>query len=191
MRKKNIKLWNHLIKELNDFSVQAGWFEGSKYDAETPIAEIAALQNYGGQITQVVTDKQRAFLHFMGIHLKNSTRELNIVIPARPFMDNAKARVQGQEGKNILMQEMLRVFEGRQTMKIACDRLGLWLQGIIQEEIIKIQTPPLSKLTIENRKNRYKSTTKKTNAKTLAKPLVDTGVMLASVGNRTSLQEKY
>lgn len=189
MRRKNVQLWNHLIKELSDFEIQAGWFENSTYDGETPIAGIAAIQNCGCTITQNVTEKQRAFLHYAGIHLKKSTNELNIVIPARPFMDNAKARIQGQEGKEILMQEMLRVFEGRQTMQQAVNRLKEWAKNIIQEELKAIQSPPLSPLTIKERENKYTSKAKKKNPTTSNKPLNSTGLMFAEVQGRAELKK--
>lgn len=142
-RKKNQKLWNQLTKNLNDFEILAGWFENTKYDDGTSIGFIARVQNNGAYIN--VTDKQRAFLHYLGIHLKDSTGQ--IIIPPRPFMDNAKDRVK-KEGHLILMQEILRVFEGRQSMEQATNRLGIWLQGIIQEEIIKINNPKLLLLLI-------------------------------------------
>ncbi len=190
MRKKNVKLWQHLMRELSDFEIQAGWFENSKYDADTPIAGIAAVQNYGAQINQSVTPKQRAYLHYAGIHLKKETSNLNIIIPARPFMDNAKKRIQGAEGKEVLMREMLRVFEGWQTMLIACDRLAKWAQGVIQEEIIKMNTPPLKRTTVRAREKRYTSRAKKANPKTAAKPLVDLGIMLDAVQGKAELKKK-
>lgn len=176
------------MKELSDFEIQAGWFENSTYDGKTPIAGIAAVQNYGATIHQNVTEKQRAFLHYIGVHLKKTTNELNIVIPARPFMDNAKARIQGAEGKEILMQEMLRVFEGRQTMIQAVTRLKEWAKNIIQEELIKIQSPPLSELTIKERGNQY-ITKKKGNAATSNKPLNATGLMIAEVQGKAELKK--
>ena len=176
-RKKNIKLWNHLMKELDDFEIKAGWFENTRYDADTPVAGIAAVQNYGVEINQKVTPKQRAFLHYAGIHLKETTENLHIVIPPRPFMDNAKKRIQGSEGKQIILQELLRVFEGRQTMEQATNRLGLWEQGIIQEEIKKIQTPPLSANTISMRNKQYKRQSKNSSTK----PLNSSGIMFNTV----------
>ena len=62
MRKKNVKLWNHLTTQLKDFKITAGWFENTRYDAETPVAGIAAVQNYGAHIQQTVTPKQRKYL---------------------------------------------------------------------------------------------------------------------------------
>lgn len=190
MRKKNVKLWQHLMQNLSDFEIQAGWFENSKYDAETPIAGIAAVQNYGAQITQNVTEKQRIFLHYAGIHLKKSTSNLNIVIPASPFMDNARKRIQGAEGKEVLTKEMLRVFEGRQTMQTACDRLALWVQSVIQEEIKNMNSPALKRSTVRNREKRYTSNAKKKNPVTMAKRLVDTGIMLDTVQGKAELKKK-
>lgn len=178
------------MKELKDFEVQAGWFQNSTYDGKTSIGKIARIQNNGAVIHQSkITDKQRAFLHYAGIHLKKTTNELNIVIPARPFMDNAKKRLQGEEGKQILLQEMLRVFEGRQTMLQAVNRLKEWLKNIIQEEIIAIQSPPLARSTVRARANRYTTKAKKANPQTLAKPLVDTGLMLAEVQGKAEIKK--
>ena len=190
MRQKNEQLWDHLIKELNDFEILAGWFENSTYDGKTPIAGIAAVQNYGANINQTVTEKQRKFLHAIGIHLKKTTNSLNITIPARPFMDNAKERIQGQEGKDILMQELLRVFEGRQTMQQAVLRLKEWAASIVKEELTKIQNPPLARSTVRNREKRYISKTKKQNPKTISKPLIDTGLMLAEVQGKAEIKKK-
>lgn len=177
MRKKNQKLWSHLLKELDDFEVQAGWFENTTYDNGKSVGGIAAIQNYGAHIH--VTPKMRAFLHYLGIHLKDSTGE--IVIPPRPFMDNAKKRIQGQEGKEIVLQELLRVFEGRQTMEQATTRLGQWAKGIIQEEIKNITTPPLSNATIEIRNSEYESKSNKLSTK----PLNANGIMSTTVQHKS------
>lgn len=178
MRKKNVKLWEHLKQNLKDFEIQAGWFENTKYDANTPVAGVAAVQNYGAHIK--VTEKQRNFLHYLGIHLKSSTGE--IIIPPRPFMDKAKARLQGEEGRQMLMQEMLRVFEAKQTMEQATNRLSLWAKGIIQEEIAAITDPSLSEATIEIRNNSYQSKSKNKSTK----PLNSNGIMFATVQSKVT-----
>lgn len=182
VRKKNVKLWNHLIKELNDFEIQAGWFENTRYDENTPIAGVAAVQNYGAHIR--VTEKSRAFFHYIGIHLKKSTDKL--VIPPRPFMENAKARIQGEEGKKILLQELLRVFEGKQTMAQATNRIGMWVQGVIQEEIKKINSPPLNPMTIEMRNSEYQSSSKNQSTK----PLNSSGIMISTVQYKAGRKEE-
>ena len=180
MRKKNVKLWEHLSKELKDFKIEAGWFENTRYSDGTSVGHIAAIQNFGVQIN--VTTKQRNYLHHIGLHLKNSTG--TIVIPPRPFMDNARARVESIEGQRIIRQEILRVFEGRHTMETATNRMGLWLQGVIQEEIRKINEPSLSGATIEIRNNEY--TSHSPNKST--KPLNSSGIMFATVQFKVTKQ---
>lgn len=180
MRKKNVKLWNQLTKNLQDFKIEAGWFENTKYGDGTPVAGVAAVQNYGAHIH--VTDRQRNFLHYLGLHLKKVTEE--IVIPPRPFMDNAKKRITGNEGYKIVMQELLRGFEGKQTMEQASSRIGLWMQSVIQEEIKKIYTPPLSEATIEIRNNEYSSKSKSKSTK----PLNATGIMFATVQSKVTMK---
>lgn len=177
MRKKNVKLWNHLIKELDNFEVQAGWYENTKYSDNTPVAGVAAVQNYGAHIN--VTDKMRGFLHYLGIHLSKDKSEIEI--PPTYFMDKAKARLQSSEGKQIILQELLRVFEGRQTMEQATNRLGAWLQGIIQEEIKAVTEPPLSSATIKMRESQYDSASKNRSTKRLN----STGIMFATVQYKT------
>ena len=200
-RKKNIELWNHLLKELNDFEIQAGWFEDSRYDANTPVAGIAAVQNFGATIDCpggtpyfIGSDGLAQFVSKNSVTgrylIKNGlvTKQHWITIPARPFMEYAKARIQGEEGKEILLQEFIRVFSGKQTTKQAAARLKEWVVNIIKEEIQKMQTPALAASTVRNRKKRYSSKTKKANPKTTAKPLVDTGIMLAEVQGKVEIK---
>ena len=192
-RKKNQKLWNQLTKNLNDFKIEAGWFENTKYDDGTPVGKIAAIQNYGGVAHNpggqpYYIDGKTGLAVFLS---KNSvtgryytkigqvTKPHYITIPPRPFMDNAKDRLK-EEGQEILMQEMLRVFEGRQTMEQATNRLGIWLQGIIQEEITKLQNPALKRSTVRQREKQYDSKGKG-GTSGINKPLVDTGIMLNTV----------
>ena len=165
-----------MTKNLKDFEIRAGWFENSRYDAKTPIAGVAAVQNYGAHVR--VAEKFKKYLHYIGVHLKKDTKEF--VIPPRPFMDNAKERLNSQEGKEILHQELLRVFEGKQTTEQAANRIGLWLQGVIQEELKNIQSPALSEMTVAMRNNKYESKSKRKSTK----PLNSTGLMFETVQSR-------
>lgn len=172
-RKSNEKLWNHLINELDDFQVQAGWFEESRYDSNTPIAYVAAIQNFGARVR--TADSFKKYLHVIGIHLRKDKTEF--IIPPRPFMDNAKRRVESDEGKQIILQELLKVFAGKQTMEKALNRMGAWLQDVIQDEIKAIDSPKLSGMTVEMRDMSYIS--KFSNKST--KPLNSSGMMLETV----------
>lgn len=185
MRKKNEKLWNQLTSQLKDFKIEAGWFENTRYDDNTSVAKIARVQNYGAHIHQTIkSEKQRNFLHFIGIHLKEDTKDLNIIIPPRPFYDNAEKRITGPEGYKIVMQELLRVFEAKQTMEQAANRIGLWMQRVIQEEIKKIESPPLAESTIQARERSYKSKSKNRSTK----PLNASGLMFATVQNKVTMK---
>ena len=200
-RKSNEKLWQHLLTELKDFNVQAGWFENARYSDDTPIAYIAAIQNYGCIIdhpggTPYYVNATTGLAQFVsnnsvtGQYLRKRglvTKSHWITIPPRPFMDNARARVEGEEGKEKLFEELLRVFEGKQTMLQAMNRMGLWLQGVIQEEIRNLTIPALKRSTVRNREKRYTSKKKKTSI-TPNKPLVDTGIMLATVQNKVEIK---
>lgn len=151
MRKKNQALWNHLKENIKDFKVEAGFFEGKTYPDGTPISGVAAVQNYGAHIRQNVTAKQRSFLHYAGIHLKNTTNELNIIIPPRPFMDNARKRIEGKEGLRQIEIEFTRILAGKQTIYTALQRLGEWAKEVIQEEIARITHPTLAPNTLKMR----------------------------------------
>lgn len=180
MRKTNQKLWDGLLNQLKDFNIQAGWFENTKYDDATPVAGIAAVQNFGAHIK--VSEKQRNYLRLLGLYLNKNTSE--IVIPSRPFYDNAKKRINGLEGKKIVMQEIFRVINGFQTMEQAAERIGHWMQGVIQEENKKINTPPLSEATIELRNSRYNTRSKNKSTK----PLNSSGIMFATVQSKVSIK---
>ena len=92
-------------------------------------------------------------------------------------MDNAAKRVQGQEGYNAVIGALMMVFNGNLTMEQALSQLAFWLQGIVTEEFININSPALSGFTIEQRrKNKEKGT----------KPLQASGQMLASIQGRAT-----
>ena len=173
MRKSDQKKWQDLTRGLNDFKIEAGWFEDNRYNNGMSVAEIARIQNFGANIH--VTDKMRGWFAGQGINLKKNTQ--NIVSPPRPFMDNAAKRVQGQEGYNAVIGALMMVFNGNLTMEQALSQLAFWLQGIVTEEFININSPALSGFTIEQRrKNKEKGT----------KPLQASGQMLASIQGRAT-----
>lgn len=197
MRKTNQKLWNHLLTQIKDFEIKAGWFENTRYDANTPVAGIAAVQNYGtvanpiqhpGGTPYFISElaKKAVFVHkntpfSIGLPL---TKPHIIVIPPRPFMDNAKKRITGAEGKKVLFIELFKVFEAKQTMEQAANRLGLWVQSVIQEEIKAITSPPLKTSTIGQRNLQY--TTKKKRKST--KPLNSSGIMYDTVQHQVTIK---
>ena len=173
MRKTDKRRWRALTQQLNDFKIEAGWFENNRYDDGTSVAEIARIQNEGANIH--ITDKMRGWFALQGVNLKKDTK--SIIIPPRPFMDNAARRVHGQEGHNAIIGAFMMVFNGNLAFEQALSQLKEWLQGVVTEEFIAVNSPKLSGFTIRQRKKAGNEGTK---------PLQATGQMLASIQSKVT-----
>jgi hypothetical protein len=173
MRKTDKRRWRALTQQLNDFKIEAGWFANNRYDDGIGVAEIARIQNNGAQIN--VTPKMRGWFAFQGMNLKKDTQ--SIIIPPRPFMDNAARRVHGQEGRNAIIGTFMMVFNGNLAFEQALSQLKEWLQGVVTEEFIAINSPKLSEFTRRQRKKIDEKGTK---------PLQATGQMLASIQSKVT-----
>ena len=147
---------------------KVGFFESAKYPDGTPIAYVAAIQEYGVESQS---------------------------IPARPFfrptIDENRAKWQQDFSKLVK-----RVSNGKMEAKQAYDAMGLLASGAVSKTIATITAPPLSKITLLARK--YRLAGGKVTGKTIgmfaaqikknpdidvsgvsAKPLNDTGMLLA------------
>lgn len=140
------------VKRLKDARVRVGWFEESKYDDNTPVADVAFWQEYG---------TKRG-------------------IPERPFMRPAAFHNE-KKWTQIAEQEIRKCVKDGKPLTLAMEKLGLVVQGDVQAEISAVTEPALKESTIKARLRRKK--VKKVTA-SLTKPLVDTGVMLASVQHK-------
>ena len=69
-------------------------------------------------------------------------------------------------------------------MEQAAERIGHWMQGVIQEEIKKINTPPLSEATIDLRNSQYNTRSKNKSTK----PLNSSGIMFATVQSKVEIK---
>ena len=162
-RKRNEKVYNALTQKMPDYLIKAGWFEESKYNDNTPIGGIAAVQNYGATINQ-----------------SKGENSWTIVIPPTHFMENCQTENK-EKWKNMMKNAWTSVFLGNISPDKAMEQMGLLIEGDIAKQIAAVNTPPLAESTIKNRKNRYKD--KKTTGN-LTKRLVDTGQMLDSVSHQ-------
>ena len=97
-------------------------------------------------------------------------KEFNVFYPPRSFMRPAENNNSDKWNKVVEKE----IKKGK-SIKEAFSALGDVVKGDIQEAIIDVMEPPLEKSTIEARKRRGNKSTK---------PLVDTGVMLASIGKK-------
>lgn len=115
-----------LIDDMDGKKLQAGWFEGSRYDAQTPVAYVAAIQEFG------------------------SARRS---IPPRPFMRPTIANGK-DDWKDVVEEGLKEVLAGNLTMKDLLDILGLRVAGEIRKAISQVTQPPLSPITLALRKQK-------------------------------------
>lgn len=140
-----------IIDEVNQSALKVGWSEKAKYDDGTPVAMIAAQNEFGNPAKG---------------------------IPPRSFMRTSVIE-KTDEWKLTTAKLFKMVFSDKQTTAGAMESLGLLVAGNIREKIAAITTPALSPRTVAARLRGNKK--KGINPVTSAKPLVHTGVMLNSL----------
>lgn len=154
--KKSIdKTIEQAISALKNKSVNIGWFPSARYTDGTPVAYVATIQEFG---------------YASG------------GIPPRPFMRPTVIRCKNQ-WKQLARGYASEIIHGKRTVDGALTVLGSTIQGQIQQSISLVREPVLKRSTIEARIARsrnYRRSTK-SQALGLTKPLVDTGVMRATV----------
>lgn len=154
-RKKNKKVYDALTAKHSDYLIQAGWFEQSKYSNGAPIGGIAAVQNYGAVIHQTVTEKQRAYLHYQGIHLKESTKDLHIVIPPTHFYENCINKNK-QKWRKLVHDAWKKILLGDIDEQTAIEFIALSLEGDLVKSITQGDFPPDKPSTIQAKLKKYK-----------------------------------
>lgn len=100
-------------------------------------------------------------------------------IPARPFMRPTIAKQQG-EWKKLTEQGAKQILLGKQTAGDVLEAIGLKAAGDVRKTISQVYEPPLSPRTIAARLAKRKD---KKTVGNLTKPLIDTGIMFATLTN--------
>lgn len=148
--KKGIDL-SKIIDDVNKSALQVGWSDKAKYPDGTPVAMIAAQNEFGNPA-------------------KN--------IPPRSFM--RASIIEKEEAWKMTTAKLFKmVFTEKQTTGEAMESLGLLVAGNIREKIATITTPALKASTVKARLRGSKQSG--INPTTSAKPLVHTGYMLNSL----------
>lgn len=132
---------------------KVGWFDTAKYPDGTPVAYVAAIQEYGYP-------------------------EGNI--PPRLGMRATSAEKRGEWG-GVAEGASRSVLAGKMTGPAAMELLGLKAAGDVRKHISEVTTPPLAVDTVKARlagKDQGKIV-----SVTIAKPLVDTGHLLNTLTN--------
>jgi hypothetical protein len=153
------------LTNLQTASVKIGWFPSARYDDEksTPVAAIAAQNEYGNPSDN---------------------------IPPRPFIRPAIAHSQ-KKWSDIGKRGLKAVLAGKSTINQVLDNLGVAAIGDIQHSIAQVYSPPLKRATIEARLARrtHHGRLNKTQARSITKPLIDTGHMQATVSYELSREK--
>lgn len=132
---------------------KVGWFNTAKYPDGTPVAYIAAVQEFGWP-------------------------EGNI--PPRLPMRSTSAEKRGEWGA-VAERASKAVLTGKLSAVAAMEMLGLKGAGDIRKAIAAVMSPPLKVNTVKARLAGKKQGN--VVSVTIAKPLVDTGHMLATLTN--------
>ena len=128
-------------KEFNGLVAQVGFPSGINYEDGTPVATIAAIQEFGAPAQK---------------------------IPPRPFI-RPTVKEQKDQWTNIIAKSVPKVVEDKMSAFDVLDLVGRVAAADIQTKISSIYSPPLSPITIKRKGS--------------SKPLIETGLMLASVSN--------
>jgi hypothetical protein len=120
---------------------------GIQGDEDSEVLKIAGVHEFGCTIE--VTPKMRAYLHNVGLHLKETTKQINI--PERSFI-RASYKAGKVELDEFSRAEVNRVVIGERTARQAADSIGLYCvqmtQSFIDEDKVK---PPDSEYTLEHK----------------------------------------
>lgn len=167
------------IKDLDGLSLKVGWFSTNVYENGTPVAGVAAIQEFG------VPEKN---------------------IPARPFM-RPTVEEKKDSWANLANSGARAIIAGNETAESVFEKMGFRIRGDIQKKIASVYQPPLKPATVLARLRRagvltkplakryrdYRDKLQKLSAEDVKvignseKPLVDTRIMIDSI---TSVVEK-
>lgn len=119
-------------KELAALALKVGWFQGSKYPDGTPVAYVAAIQEFG-------------------------YAEGNI--PPRPFF-RPTIEAQQSNWRGLVERGVKGIPSGRRTANQVLEGLGLQAAGDVRAAIAQVTSPPLAESTKANRRSRGNSSEK-------------------------------
>lgn len=109
------------ISGLDKVQGKVGWFETAHYEDGTPVAYVAAIQEFG-------TDR----------------------IPARPFMRPAVAD-HGGEWIDLMARGAKAALDGRYTPEQVLEAVTLQAAGDVAKKISAVTAPPLSPVTVKRK----------------------------------------
>lgn len=174
------------LSTLDGLVGKTGWFATAKYEDGTPVAYIAAINEFGVTINHPGGTPYRFDENGMTVFVRKDspgasslpvTKPHTIVIPARPFFRPTIAR-EINNWRDMFLAGSRAILAGNATGHQVLEAVALRAAGDVAKTIASITTPPLKPSTIAARR-REMADTKTTGA--LTKPLVHTSLMVGSV----------
>lgn len=140
------------LEQIQKKEVRVGFFDTAHYPDGTPVAYVAAIQEFG-----------------------------HGPIPPRPFMRPAKEQNKAKWLNN-LGRAVKAVVDGSIDVDSALEQVGMVAAGDVRKAIKAVTAPALKASTVNARKRRLsKRSARRANPQTISKPLVDTGQMIQAV----------
>ncbi|WVH05509.1 hypothetical protein KKJFFJLC_00007 [Vibrio phage vB_VpaS_PGB] len=116
----NLKALKQRLKSIDQKELQVGWFEGARYDDSTPVAGVAAIQEFGAPSRS---------------------------IPPRPlFRPTIEDR--SKSWSELVAEGTKAMLEGKATYDQVMNGLGLQVVGDVQKTITTESYPELSPITL-------------------------------------------
>ncbi len=151
-RTKQSDSFDRALKKIDTLEARVGFFENSRYDDGTPVAYVAAIQEYG--------------------YPKGN-------IPMRPFMRPTVITEVDKWAKSAAQGFSLAA-RGKLPVEEVFEQVGSAAAGDVKQTISEVGTPALKTATIDARKRRLANGGKGSTAG-IEKPLRDTGIMFGAV----------
>ena len=136
------------LKELDGKVAKAGWFTSARYPDGTPIAEIAAIQEFGAHINhpggtpyRIGADGRATFVSKAEGAGLPVTKPHAIVIPPRPFMRPTVIREE-QNWLGYMASGAKAVMAGNETGYSVMDKVGQRAAADIAVSITQVFSPP-------------------------------------------------
>lgn len=141
---------------------------------ETAISELEGLELRAGWFDTAKYEDGTPVAYVASIH---EFGDVESGIPARPFMRPTIARKEGA-WREFVTQQAKQIIAGNQNPRDMFEALGLNVSGEIARSITDVTAPPLKEATIAAKRRKMAD---QATVGSLDKPLVETGLMLATV----------
>ncbi|UNY40207.1 structural protein [Pseudomonas phage vB_PcuM_ KLEP17-4] len=117
------------IAQIKRAKLQVGWFDTAQYEDGTPVAYVAAIQEFG--------------------YPKGG-------IPPRPFL-RPTIEQQRNAWRDSIAAGMRTVLEGKRSAREVLERVGMLAAGNVSESIAAVTSPALKQSTLDARQRRKKT----------------------------------